>query len=70
MRFWNFEIRWITPEKQVLVKPTEFPFPVVLGTPEPTKKKPTVKKATTRKVKDENKKPIRTTKARKVAKST
>lgn len=56
MRFWNFEIRWVTPEIKVEL-PVEEP-----------KKKPTVKKATTRpKKSNENKKPVRTTKAKKVA---
>lgn len=61
MRFWNFEIKWVTPEAEVRVTPSTVEV-----------KKPTVPKATTRpkKVKDENKKPVRTTKARKVTKST
>ena len=64
MKIWNFEIRWVTPEKEV--KSFEWNFPTEDFNP-----RPTVKKATTRpkKAKDENKSPKRTTKARKVTKS-
>lgn len=57
MRFWRFEINWLTPQKEEFSVhlPSEWPFPSPV-------KKPTVKKATTRKPKDENKKPKRTTK--------
>ena len=62
MRFWNIEIRWVSPQKETF----EWNFPTEDFDP-----RPTVKKATTRpkKAKDENKSPKRTTKARKVTKS-
>lgn len=64
MRFWNIEIRWVSPQKETF----EWNFPTVTEDFDP---RPTVKKATTRpkKAKDENKSPKRTTKARKVTKS-
>lgn len=59
MRFWRFEINWITPEKEnaVIFEPLKFPVHI-----ETKQTKPLVKKATTRK-KDENQKPKRTKKA-------
>ena len=60
MRFWRFEINWITPEKEdAIVMGSDIPFPVHIQTKQT---KPLVKKATTRK-KDENQKPKRTKKA-------
>ena len=59
MRFWRFEINWITPEKENAVIFEQLKFPVHIETKQT---KPLVKKATTRK-KDENQKPKRTKKA-------
>jgi carbonic anhydrase len=60
MKFWRFEINWITPEKEnaVVFEPLKFPVHIE------TKQVKALKKA-----KDENQKPKRTTKARKVTKS-
>ena len=57
MRFWRFEINYITPEKETAV--VFDPFPTVIETIAVKAPKKTAKKA-----KDENKKPKRTTKAK------
>ena len=56
MKFWRFEFKWVTPEKEetVIYDPIKHPFPIKSTMP----KKPVAKKA-----KDENKKPKRTKKA-------
>ena len=59
MRFWRFEINYITPEKETAV--VFDPFPTVIETI--AVKAPKVAKKTPR-TKDENKKPKRTTKAK------
>ena len=61
MKFWRFEFKWVTPEKEetVIYDPVKHPFPIKSTMP----KKPAVKKPAAKKAKDENKKPKRTTKA-------
>ena len=53
MRFWRFEINYITPEKETAV--VFDPFPTVIET---------IAVKVPKKAKDENKKPKRTTKAK------
>lgn len=47
MRIWNFEIRWVTPQKEVVINEQTWPFPEVKKTPAKKVKvaKKTIKKA-------------------------
>ena len=66
MRFWRFEIKWITPEKELdFTYPENWPFAIDSGDSiEKPKAKVQKKKPVVKKAKNENKKPVRATKAR------
>lgn len=46
MRIWNFEIRWVTPQKEVVVNEQTWPFPEVKKTPAKKVAKKVAKKTT------------------------
>jgi hypothetical protein len=50
MKFWRFEFKYVTPEKEdtVVYSPTEFPFPIKSTMPKKPVAKKTVAKKTTK----------------------